>query len=321
MKKRLFALLLAGVLLVGACGLTAVASESRAAAEAKGTLSFENLEGRMRENNLDLLTLEQTILALESLDYDDMTDKARDAVNMIVESQWGMLQIPMGIGSIMSASMQSSYDAAREQFEKLYSGEMQKDNADLIRQLKNAQNQLILVGQTLYIQHLTMSANAQTMERNLAALDRNIAVAELSVKQGNLAPLTLEETRAGRTSLVSGMQSLDTGMELLALQLQSMVGEELTGKLELSALPKVEKKELDAMDEQADLEKAREASYTLYEAQKTYDKAEETYLDAVEEYGETNTSYLFTQAKHTWKGAQLTYQSAQRSFELSFRTL
>jgi len=299
----------------------ATEGEDAAPADPEGTLSFEHLEARMRENSLDLLTLEQTILAIESLDYEEMKDEIRDGLNAIADAQWGMISsIPM-LGSMMAGNMQSSYDSLRATFDDLKEGKLQADNADLVRQLENAQNQIIMVGENLYIQSLTMANSAETLERNLAALDRNIAVAELSVKQGNLAQLTLEEARSGRASLVSGQQSLEMGRELLALQLQSMVGEELTGDLTLAPLPKVEQADLDAMEEQTDLEQAKAASYSLHEAQVTYEDAEEAYKDAVDEYGEKSTEYQFTQAKHTWKSAQLSYQSAHRNFELSFRTL
>lgn len=75
------------------------------------------------------------------------------------------------------------------------------------------------------------------------------------------------------------------------------------------------------MDEQADLESAKQASYALLSAQRTLEDAQETYEDALDKYGKNSTKYQLTQAKHTWQAAQLTHQSTIRNFEMSFRTL
>ena len=57
------------------------------------------------------------------------------------------------------------------------------------------------------------------------------------------------------------------------MQLELMIGADLTGKMVLQPLPEVPQARLDAMDLEADLTAAREASYDLYAAQKTLEDA------------------------------------------------
>lgn len=341
MKKRLTALLLAAALMTGLCGGTALAagkygqaagvpSPAAGAAEDEtaagtsytpdpdGVLSFENLEARMRENSLDILALEANIAAIDAMDYEKLKDTVLESLNGLADYQF--LLYSMG-ENFTASSMQSSYDSLRETYTDLREGKLQADNADIVRQLRNAQDQIVMVAQSLYIQYISLENSGAALDRQMAALDRNIQVAQLSYEQGNVSALTLEQAKSGRVQLVSGRASLDMGMDVMAIQLQSMVGMDLTGQLTLTALPKVTDEMLDAMDEEADLAAAKEASYSLLSALRTYEEAKETYDDAVDEYGVNSTKYQFTQAKHTWKAAQLTYQSAVRNFEMQFRTL
>ena len=74
-----------------------------------GTLTFENLERRMRENNLTLLALEENIQAIRVIDYDEMYEDLRQALNDIASAQWNLISNDViGIGSMMAARLRSA---------------------------------------------------------------------------------------------------------------------------------------------------------------------------------------------------------------------
>ena len=50
-----------------------------------GTGSFANLDSRLRENNLNLLALEENIAALEVIDYDKMREQMVESLNEIAK--------------------------------------------------------------------------------------------------------------------------------------------------------------------------------------------------------------------------------------------
>ena len=175
-----------------------------------GSISFTNLEHRLRENNLNLLALEESIQAIEAIDYEKMTDDIRKQINQIAQAQWGMITgIPGGIGSIAASSMDAAYDSLRDTFDDLKDGKIQEDNAAVIRQLENAQEQIIMAAESLYVALVDLELNDSALDRQLTALDRTIQEMELRYELGHISSQTLRQTQASRTALVSGQQTLE----------------------------------------------------------------------------------------------------------------
>lgn len=305
-----------------------------------GALSFANVDQRVRAGNLNYLVLEESIAQVEAIDYEELQEDLREGLNDIANLQWqthmsGSMIPPTGndaldqalqgmlsmSASSASQSLQSQYDALREQFDDLKDGKIQQDAADSVRQIRATQDNLVMLTQSMYIQLSELQATDAALDRGLAALDRTIQEMELRYQLGQISALTLQQTRASRTSLLSQQQTLASSAQTLTMNLESMIGADLTGSLRLSALPQVSQEELDAMDLEADLAAAKEASYELYAAKKTLDDARETYEDAGDQYNYNDRHYEFVQAQHAWQAAQYTYDGAVQSFELSFRTL
>ena len=323
-------------------GENAADGASNAAADPAGTVSFANLADRVRAGNLNYLFLQENISVIDVIDYEKLQEEMRDGLNDIANAQWQLMtsgsQISTGMPgmegldsalqgiaamstSSAAQSLQAQYDSLREKYDDLKEGKTQKDAADSVRQLQDAQNSILMVTESIYIQLMEGQAGLQAMDRALAALDRQIREKELRYQMGQISALTLQQLKGGRTSLVSQRQSLENSLETGILNLESMIGGSLTGKTQLTALPKVSDQELSAMDLEADLAAAKEASYTLYDAKKTLDNAEQDYKDAGKEYNYNEKKYQYLQAKHTWQAAQYTYENAVQSFELSFRSL
>ena len=288
-----------------------------------GTLTFENLERRMRENNLTLLALEENVQAIRVIDYDEMYEDIRQALNEIASAQWAMITgDPTGIfGSMMASSLDAQYDALREQFEAIKDGELQKDNEDAIWQLQTLQDQIILTGETTYLGVVEAERSLAAIDRNLETLDRSLRELELRYELGQISSQTLEQTRASRASLVSTRQTLVNSITTYKLQLELMAGGEMDGQVQLGALPQVTDDQLAAMDLEADLTAAKEASYDLYEAKLTLDDAKETYSDAGGDGYHNKDNYEWQAANHQWKSAQYTYDAAVQNFEAAFRAL
>lgn len=286
-----------------------------------GTLSFQNLEKRMREGNLTILGLEENIQAIQAIDYDRMSDDLRDGLNRIADQQWELgTSIPI-LGSTMAASMNAQYDALRETFDDIKEGKLQQDNADLVWQLQNAQNQVIMAGQSLYIALKSLELNDQSLDRSLSALDRQLQELELRYELGHISSLTLRQAEAGRISLVSGQQTLGMNLDNLSMQLELLTGTQLGGGVKLADLPAVTNTQLEAMDLEKDLAAAKEASYSLYDAKLTLDDAYEAYKDDGGSYADTSPNYKYKVAAHTYEAAKHTYNATVQNFELSFRTL
>ena len=330
MKKRWTALLLA-LAMLSALAVGALADEQKkdeTAAEtaqttpdAEGTLRFENLSARMKTGYYTVMSLEENIAAIECIDYDKMYEDLRDGLNQIAEAQWMMLQIPGAGETYTYKSLQDQYDTLRKTFDDIKDGKLQQDNADLVRQLRDAENQLLMAGQTLYINLLGLEDQSAALTRQTAALDRTIEEVKLRYELGQVSAMTLQQTEAGKTQVESGKAALDAAVAQLRRQLNAMTGEELTAPLTLNALPEVTAEQLAAMDVEKDLERAKAISYSLYAAKLTLDDADEEYKDKAGDLGYNEDNYEYIAVKHRWQAAQYTYNAAVQNFELSFRSL
>lgn len=306
--------------------------------DAVGLVSFANVERRMRENNLQILILEQSVQTLEEIDYEDLYEDLRQQLNDIAMAQWALVR-----GSSMMKSMASqgvpgveysdydfhttydqlekAYSAVRESFEAIKEGDMQRDNADVIRQLNHLQDQIVVAGEALYAALAAMEVQETGLRRQLEALDRTVEEMELRYRLGQISAMQLSEVKAGRTSLESGLSTLRMNIKNYKLQLEVMLGAEQTGEIQLGSVPEVTAAQLADMDLEADLAAAKEKSYELYDAEKTLEDARDAYKDAGDNYGYNENRYEFRRAKYTWQAAQYTYNNTVQSYELKFRTL
>lgn len=329
MKKRWTALLLA-LAMLSALAVGALADEQKkdetaaetaqTAPDAEGTLRFENLSARMKTGYYTVMSLEENIAAIECIDYDKMYEDLRDNLNLIADYQWGMIQAGQS-GSYAYETLEQRYDNARKTFDDIKEGKLQQDNADLVRQLRNMQDSLTAMGESLYVNLLSLEDQSAALTRQTAALDRTIKEVKLRYELGQVSAMTLQQTEAGKAQVESGKAAIDAAAAQLRRQLNAMIGEELTAPLTLNALPEVTAEQLASMDVEKDLEKAKAASYDLYAAKLTLEDADEEYKDKAGDLGYNEDNYEYIAVKHRWQAAQYTYNAAVQNFELSFRSL
>lgn len=345
MKRQTLSLALAAALalsLLGGAALAAEAPETEAPQppaeeyipDPVGSITFGNLSRRMREGNLQVRSIQENIDILEELDYDDLKDDLRVQLNEIASAQWGLVMsseqmIQSGMMSdyeYHSAydQMDKAYNAVREQYDAIKEGDMQENNADTVRQLKNLQNQIVMAGETTYIALAAMELQQDGLERQLAALDRQITELDLRYELGHISSLTLKQARSGRASLNSGLATLGMNLDVYKGQLELLIGAEITGNISLGGLPAVSQEELDAMDLEKDLETAKANSWALYEAAETHKEAREKYNGYGGDYGQSYAAdgdRAYTQARHTYYSAKYNYDNTVQNFELGLRGL
>ena len=288
--------------------------------DAVGTVSFANIERRMREKNLNVLALQENVDFIDSIDYDKMYEDLRKNLNNIANGQWVMIEAGAG-DSYAYAQSQQLYDSLRKQFDAIKDGELQEDNAGAKRQLKNLQDQIIMGGEMMYATIAGLETQEAALQRQLAALNRTVEELELRYQMGQVSALQLQQTKAGRTQLVSGLETLQMNIRSLKYQFEMLLGAEQTGGITLGTVPEVTDRELEAMDLEKDLLAYKDRSYDLYAAAKTLEDEKENYNDAGSKCGYDMEKTEFARAKHNWQAAQYTYNNTVQSYELKFRTL
>ena len=295
-----------------------------------GTVSYANVESRMRQNNLTILSVQENVALLEELDYEELRQDLLDQMNKIANAKWAMtMGIPeYGIpgtvdpNSFAAQQLQQGYDAMNETFESIRDGEMQKDNEGLLRQMKDVQAQIVMGGEMLYATIAGLEVTEAQLQRQLASLNRTVEEMELRYGMGQVSALQLTQTKAGRTQLVSGLETLRMNLRNAKTQLEYMLGAEQTGKIRLMAMPEVTQAQLDGMDVERDLLTAKENSYTLYAAAVTLEDEREAHVEAFKtHYYNDQIPTEQKQAEHTWQAAQYTYNATLQDYELKFRQL
>lgn len=282
-----------------------------------GTVTFANVERRMRENNLQILVLEESVQTILDIDYDDLYEDLREQLNNIAKMQWAMVQMGQS-GTLAYEQMDQAYDAVREQFDAIKDGEMQEDNATTLRQLRNLQDQIVMAGEATYVALAAMETQEASLQRQLEGLNRTVEEMELRYQLGQISALQLNQAKSGRTSLVSGLETLQMNIKTYKYQLEMLLGAEQTGEIRLGPVPAVTEKQLVAVDLEADLLAAKEKSYELHDAAKTLEDAREEFKD---NYSYGSTSLKSKQALHTWNAAQYTYNNTVQDYERRFRVL
>ena len=288
--------------------------------DAVGTVSYANVERRMRENNLNVLALQENVDFIDSIDYDKMYEDLRKNLNNIANGQWVMIEAGAG-DSYAYAQSQQLYDSLRDQFDAIKDGELQEDNAGAKRQLKSLQDQIIMGGEMMYASIAGLETQETALQRQLSALNRTVEELELRYQMGQVSALQLQQAKAGRTQLTSGLETLRMNIRNLKYQFEMLLGAEQTGEITLGAVPEVREEELAAMDLEKDLLAYKAKSYDLYAAAKKLEDEQEAYKDAGKDYGYNMEKMQFRQAKHNWQAAQYTYNDTVQTYELKFRTL
>lgn len=294
--------------------------------DALGTVTFANMERRLRENHLQLLAIEENVLIIEEIDYDELYEDLRKQLNEIAQAQWGFVTLPDGFMSDYEKDksydqLDQAYDAVRETFDAIKEGELQKDNADAVWQLNSLENQIVMAGEALYVALAGMEIQEASLQRQLAAMNRTVEEMELRYQMGQISALQLSQAKMGQSSLASGLKTLQMNIYSYKLQLEMFIGAEQTGQIQLGAVPAMTEEELVAMDVEQDLLTAKEKSYDLYAAALTLEDAKEVYDDAGGDHYSRPDQYEYKKAKHTWNSAQYTYNHTIQEYERKFRTL
>ena len=284
--------------------------------DAVGSVTFENVERRMRESNLQVLSLQESVDMLESIDYADLQEDLRKQLNQIAKGQWYMVLMGQS-GTLAYEQMDQAYEAVREQFDAIKDGDMQEDNTSSMRQLKNLQDQIIMAGETTYVALAAMELQEASLQRQLAAMNRTVEEMELRYQLGQISSLQLSQTKAGQASLASALATLQMNIRTYKNQLEMLLGADMTGAIQMGAVPTVTEKQIASMDVEADLQAAKEQSYELLAASNTLSDERESFED---NYG-GGDSLTSRQAKHTWQAAQYTYNNTVQDYERRFQAL
>lgn len=179
-------------------------------------------------------------------------------------------------------------------------------------QLEAGAKQVILGCETVYITLVDLEIQEAALVRQLDALDRTLAALRVRAEGGQVSQLQLMEVESGRESLASGLQTLRMNMTNLRMQLEYMLGEDITGTAEVGTLPRVTADQLAAVDLEKDLKQVLRRGADIQAAKNQRDAVDvsgmggdlEDSMSAAADYG-VKSAQLQTEMKFRSLYAQL----------------
>lgn len=278
------------------------------------SISFANIEESMRNNNPRMLAIEENMAQLDDFDREKAYNDLLDLHNSMTDAIWAMLQNPQTAGT--ASSMLQQQQSIRDQMEMLKEDEYAITYEDQKRQIESGMDQMVYMGESLYLQVLGLEQSLADGQRGLAALDRQLAQAEKSYSLGQLSEIELLNLKNTRATTASSLETLSYNITTCKLNLQSLLGAEPTGDLTLAPLPAITGADINALNPTEDLGRGMEANLSIYQAKRTADDAKEALDDATFTVG-----YERKRLEHTYQSAQYSYQAACLDFKLQFNTL
>ena len=282
-------------------------------------ITWDELEERIRKENLSSKAFEESINSIETVDYTNMFYSLKNQINQLAAAQEFM--VLTGQQDKVNSLAQSA-TALRSTYEDIRDGKLQRDSENAVNQLRDAQNQFVAAGQTLYINILSMERSLKDGERGVASLERTLAELRLRRDFGQVSDKVVEDAEKALEDTLSKLQTLRSTIASCKAQLQIIIGCEPTGEIELGGLPEISGDEIADIDYESDLILAKERSYSLKNAKITLDKAEESYNDAENEFVSGNAQgYQKDSARYAFQAEKLNYESAVSNFEYSFKEI
>ena len=335
---------------------------------ASGSLSFDQIEGRVRAHNLNVRAAQEGVEQVKSMNWDKALSEMDDAIEEMedlidsmsgsstgaiasasaslatslaklqhatdeTESIYAAGEVVSGIANVSSLTSMATYGAMQAESLKstLESLEDQRDDLkkqkdnypktieDTERMVQSTIDQIVSGAESLYLTILTTELQYESLQDTLLSMNKTVEEMQLRYDLGQISAQTLLQVQNGYATLVNSLSGLENTMGTMRSSLQSLLGEVPDGTLSLTEVPSVSQAQLDAINDSSDLEKAKEKSYTLYNAARSVEKAEDDMDDARKDNGKN--SYQYQMAEHAYQSAVYQQSAAIASFELSFQNL
>lgn len=332
MKKSILLLCTAGLLTANLCipaagvslanirsnlpATPAVQGQTDTKTDAKGTVSFQNLQLRMRTENLTIRSLQATLDSQKAFDYKVAYNDLVDGINALSDAAWGLSQAGKDI-----SSLQANVESMHKQLDSLKEEEYSETMEKISLQIEQSIQQIIMGGESLYLNILSTESTLSDLNRSLKTLETNMREMELRYTLGQISELTLQQFKSTYSSTKSQAVALEQSLKNMKASLQVLLGTSPTGGLTLAPLPAVSQKQTALLLTKYDtaLQIAKEKSLTLALAKNTLNEAKETWDDVKDDY--SYSSYKYKMAEQTYRSAVYTYESTVSDFEYSFQSL
>ncbi len=278
-------------------------------------IAIGDVEKAVRNSNLQIRALEQTIKAMEDQDPEEMVSALRASYQGLTTSIAQMRETSAALpdsdpgNAVIKGLLQSNIMLLSAQAETLRSqiGSIEDNYDDQLESLEqtlaDTKDQLAFAAESTFLAIKSLEHSYDDLVRQRTTLSVTVAEMEKRYELGQISAVQLQETRNGLAQLESGISTLVMNIENTKGDLNLLLGREANDRFSLAALPAVTANQLAAVNYTNDVKTVLSESKEVRDA----DDAREDAEDQDSEYAE--------------KAAELRYQSTVNTVSQNFQKL
>lgn len=164
--------------------------------------------------------------------------------------------------------------------------------------------------ETIYINLVNLKMKEDSLERQIASLERTQKMMEIRKKDGQISALQMQEMENGLVTARAGLDTLRMNVRDLKMQMEQLIGEDITGTVAVGTLPRVTAEQLDAIDFEKDLQHVLRRNPDVRAAQEADDAR---WSGAYAGMSEDMREHLFDATDYALENAKLQAEAGFRS--------
>lgn len=254
-------------------------------------VSIGEVERMVRNNNLQVQALEETINALEDQDLDAITEGLQQGYQGLMSSVSGLQQAMNALPAddptqaLNRMLLQSNITILTSQAQTLQSQissieDNYEEQLDSLEQtLTDTKSQLAFAAESTFLAIKSMESSYEDLFRQRTTLGVTVLEMDKRYELGQVSALQLEETRNGLTQLDSGIATLAMNIENTKGDLNLLLGRDANTNYSLAALPLVSDAQVNAVNYNNDVKTVIRKSTEVREADDARDDADGKYAE------------------------------------------
>lgn len=300
------------------------------------TISIDDVEKMVRDDNLQIQALEQSVKAAKDADPEDMVDTLRLGYQNLTSSITGMQSMLDNLPAenmVDAALLRSSIALMNSQAESMKSQistieDTYEDTVDsLEQQLDDVEDQLAFAAESTFIGIKSMEGSYADLLRQRITLQTTVSEMEARYKLGQISALQLQEVKNGLTQLDAGISTMAMNIENYKGDLNLLLGRDADDSFTLAALPVVTDSQIAAINYESDLKTVKKKSTEIRDADDKRDNADGKYAEKAADLAYDNTVNTVSQnfqklcravadKRQLVTAAQSDYALAQKNFQV-----
>lgn len=206
-------------------------------------LGIDEIEKRVRNNNLQVLMMDQQLKSMKDMDVSEATEALNTQANQLTQLATQLQNMlpnfqddPVMTGLITSNCTILTMQAATLQSQATSTSDQLDEQIDELEdQFFDAENQLVFAAESTFLAIKTMESSYEDLIRQRTTLTATLIEMQKRYDLGQISAIQLQETKNGLVQLESGIATLAMNIENTKGDLNLLLGRD--GKFSYTLMP------------------------------------------------------------------------------------